>query len=240
MLGVLCVAALLHLWLTQPPGLHARLVPTQGVPTPGADGAPAGPGSSPDPSWLDAVRTLLGDTVADAIRSVVSGLDALVGAGSVLAGDVTVPSPGFILPLLLCMALLHWLRVIPLARSTLELLWLDLRIHRIPSRTAVLATWNCLERILARLDAPRPASSTHHEYARDLRSRAWLDGIPLADAACACARARYGDGPVAPADIELGLWVAHAVRQRWWRARIAALPRPDPGRFMAWAADARR
>lgn len=233
MLAVLTISALLHLWLTQPPGLHAQLVPAQAMPKPGADGSVTGAGAGTDPSWLDAVRALLGDTVTNGIRSLLAGLDALTGLGGSAVGSMHVPSPWFVLFVLVLFMLIRRFRVLGWARSGLELLWLDLRLHRMPPRAALIATWDCLERILARLDIPRPAAATHHEHVRQLRGHGWSAGLPFEDAAHVFARARYGATPVTPGEVEMGMWLARGVWQRWWMARLASLPRPPVARHLA-------
>lgn len=224
MLAVLAITSLVLLWITQPPGLHAQLVPAQASRSPGAAGTPAGPGGDIGPSWLDAVHALFGKTLADAIRTVLAGLSTSTGIGDGGTGQPPFPWLSIFLFVAALVTALRWLRVVGWLRSGLELLWLDLRLHHLPPRTAMLATWDALERVLARLGAPRAASATHHEYARALRNRAWLDDLPLEDAARVVARARYGNTVVTPGEVAMGLWLVRGVHAQWWAARWASLP----------------
>ncbi len=222
MLTVLAITSLVLLWITQPPGLHAQLVPAQASRFPGASGIPAGQAGNVDPSWLDAIHALFGTTVADAIRAMLGALGALTDSGG--GGHPPFPWLSVLLFLALIVAVLRWLRVVGWLRSGLELFWLELRVHRQPPRVGMLATWDALERVLGRLDAARPGSSTHHEYARELRSHAWLDDLPLEDAARVVARARYGNTIVTTGEVEMGLWLVRRVHARWWAARWASPP----------------
>lgn len=223
MLTVLAITSLVLLWITQPPGLHAQLVPAQASRSPGAAGTPAGQAGNVDPSWLDAVHALFGKTLADAIRAMLGALGPLTDSGGG-AGHRSFPWLSVLLFLALIVAALRWLRVVGWLRSGLELLWLDLRVHRLPPRVGMLATWDALERVLGRLGAPRPASATHHEHARALRNHAWLDDLPLEDAARVVARARYGNTVVTTGEVAMGLWLVRGVHAQWWAARWASLP----------------